>query len=57
MDCVRQYGVILDWGNGQLLANTTRQFREMMQRRAVPYWGRTLAVLSQEATERVRVAA
>ncbi len=57
MDCVRQYGVILDWGNGQLLANTTGQFREMMKRRVVPYWGKTLAVLSQEATERVRVAA
>lgn len=36
MDCVRQYAVILDWGNGTLLENTTRQFRAMMKRRVAP---------------------
>lgn len=37
-DLVRQYGVILDWGSGELLPNTTRTFREMLQRRAVAHW-------------------
>lgn len=57
MDCVRQYGVILDWGNGQLLATTTQQFRGMMKRRVAPYWGKTLAILSLEAKDRVKIAA
>lgn len=37
-DLVRQYGVILDWGTGELLPNTTRVFREMLQRRALAHW-------------------
>jgi N-methylhydantoinase B len=37
-DLVRQYGVILDWGTGELLPNTTSVFREMLQRRAVEHW-------------------
>ena len=37
-DLVRQYGVILDWGTGELLPNTTRVFREMLQRRSVEHW-------------------
>lgn len=56
MDCIRQYGVILDWGDGTLLPNTTKQFREMMKRRAVPYWGKTLKVLTEEATQRYEAA-
>ena len=35
---MRQYGVILDWGTGVLLPDTTRQFREMLQRRTAQYW-------------------
>jgi N-methylhydantoinase B len=35
---IRQYGVIVDWGSGQLLEKTTRQFRDMLKRRTVPYW-------------------
>jgi N-methylhydantoinase B len=38
LDLVRQYGVILDWGTGVLLPDTTRQFREMLQRRTAQYW-------------------
>jgi N-methylhydantoinase B len=38
LDLIRQYGVIVDWGSGKLLENTTRQFREMLKRRTVPYW-------------------
>jgi N-methylhydantoinase B len=38
LDLVRQYGVILDWGSGELLAKTTAQFRQMFQRRAARAW-------------------
>ena len=38
IDCVRQYGVILDWGSGALLPKTTGQFRAMIKRRSVPFW-------------------
>ena len=39
LDLVRQYGVILDWGTGELLPRTTEQFRAMLQRRAAEHWG------------------
>jgi N-methylhydantoinase B len=38
LDLVRRYGVILDWGTGELLTKTTQQFRAMLHRRAVPQW-------------------
>ena len=38
MDLIRQYGVIVDWGTGELLPNTTDQFRAMLQRRASSHW-------------------
>jgi N-methylhydantoinase B len=38
LDLVRQYGVILDWGTGELLPETTSEFRSMLQRRAAQYW-------------------
>jgi N-methylhydantoinase B len=38
LDLVRQYGVILDWGTGELLRKTTEQFRTMMYQRAAQYW-------------------
>ena len=34
-DLVRRYGVILDWGDGTLLPDTTKVFRAMLQRRTV----------------------
>ncbi|MCB4767040.1 hydantoinase B/oxoprolinase family protein [Ancylobacter sp. Lp-2] len=37
-DLVRQYAVILDWGTGELLPKTTKQFREMIQQRTVKEW-------------------
>ena len=37
-DCIRRYGVICDWGTGELLANTTRDFREQMRRRSGEHW-------------------
>jgi N-methylhydantoinase B len=38
LDLIRQYGVILDWGSGELLAKTTVQYREMLKRRTVAAW-------------------
>ena len=38
LDLIRRYGVILDWGTGELLPKTTEQFRAMLQRRMVPHW-------------------
>jgi N-methylhydantoinase B len=38
MDLIRQYGVIVDWGTGELFPNTTSQFRAMLQRRAAAHW-------------------
>jgi N-methylhydantoinase B len=38
LDLVRHYGVILDWGTGELLAKTTATFREMVQRRSASHW-------------------
>jgi N-methylhydantoinase B len=37
-DAIRRYGVILDWGSGELLERTTQQFRAMLARRAVRHW-------------------
>jgi len=37
-DLVRQYGVIVDWGTGELLPRTTTMFRAMLQRRSVDHW-------------------
>jgi N-methylhydantoinase B len=38
LDLVRQYGVILDWGTGELLAKTTAQYREMLHQRIAKAW-------------------
>jgi len=38
LDLVRQYGVIVHWGTGRLLPNTTRTYREMLRRRAMAHW-------------------
>ncbi len=37
-DLVRRYGVIVDWGSGELFEDTTAAFREMLQWRAVAAW-------------------
>src|SRR5262249_44606022 len=39
LDLVRRYGVILDWGSGELLASSTQTFRAMLARRAEAHWG------------------
>jgi N-methylhydantoinase B len=38
LDVIRQHGVILDWGSGELLPTTTAQFRAMLARRTAPFW-------------------
>ena len=38
LDVIRRFGVILDWGTGKLLAESTKQFREMMKRRSSAFW-------------------
>jgi N-methylhydantoinase B len=38
LDLVRQYGVILNWGTGELLAKTTAQYREMLHQRTAKAW-------------------
>lgn len=38
MDAVRRFAVILDWESGNVLENTTRQFRESFERRSVAHW-------------------
>lgn len=38
LDVIRRYGVILDWGTGELLPKTTEQYRESLQRRSVQHW-------------------
>jgi len=38
LDAIRKYGVIINLKNNTLLPKTTRQFREMLQKRMVPHW-------------------
>ncbi|REE75379.1 N-methylhydantoinase B [Rhodococcus wratislaviensis] len=38
LDLVRRYGVIVDWGTGELLPTTTTQFRSLLQTRAAQHW-------------------
>lgn len=38
LDLVRRYGVIVDWGTGDLLPTTTGQFRELLETRAASHW-------------------
>lgn len=38
LDVIRRHGVILDWGSGELFAETTRQHREQMRRRSAQHW-------------------
>ena len=38
MDCCRRYAVLLDWETGEVLPNSTQQFREMFNIRSAAYW-------------------
>ncbi|MCQ9347742.1 hydantoinase B/oxoprolinase family protein [Corynebacterium phoceense] len=39
LDLVRHYGVILDWTTGELLPNTTTQYRAQLAKRSSSHWG------------------
>lgn len=39
LDLVRRYGVIVDWGTGELYENTTRQYRQLLKTRSASHWG------------------
>ncbi len=41
MDLVRHYAVIVDWGTGELLTKTTKEYRAMFKRRVVPWWSKS----------------
>jgi len=45
LDVIRRHGVILDWGTGELLPNTTEQFRAMLQRRMASHWAPATAAV------------
>ncbi|EMY35105.1 N-methylhydantoinase [Arthrobacter crystallopoietes BAB-32] len=38
LDVIRRYGVILDWGTGELYPTTTAQYRELMGKRSAAHW-------------------
>ncbi|MFF9073548.1 hydantoinase B/oxoprolinase family protein [Streptomyces sp. NPDC014872] len=38
LDMIRRYGVIVDWGTGELLRETTDQFRRTLRDRALAHW-------------------
>ena len=38
LDLIRQYGVIVDWGTGELFPKTTQQFRDLLRKRAAAHW-------------------
>ena len=37
-DVVRRHGVICNWGTGDLLPNSTRDFRAAMKKRSAAHW-------------------
>ncbi|MBG6213850.1 MULTISPECIES: hypothetical protein [unclassified Cryobacterium] len=38
LEVIRRYGVILDWGTGELFATTTLEHRALMERRSSSHW-------------------
>jgi N-methylhydantoinase B len=38
LDVVRRYAAILDWGTGEPLPESTRQFRGMFRKRSAAPW-------------------
>ena len=38
LDVIRRYGVVLDWGTGELLEKSTRQYRDSLAKRSSSYW-------------------
>tara|TARA_Y100001970_G_C14259133_1_gene878147 strand:+ start:2154 stop:4226 length:2073 start_codon:yes stop_codon:yes gene_type:complete len=48
MDLVRHYAVIVDWGTGELLPKTTKEYRAMFNRRIVPWWSKRKTLPSKD---------
>lgn len=40
-DVLRRYGVILDWGTGELFEKTTKQYRETLNYRSLDHWSKS----------------
>ncbi len=38
LDLILQYGVVVDWGTGELLPRTTAQTRVLLHKRAAEHW-------------------
>lgn len=38
LDMIRRYGVIVDWGSGELFETTTQQFRQTLLARSAGHW-------------------
>jgi N-methylhydantoinase B len=39
LDLIRRYGVIVDYRNDHILEESTKQFRAMLEKRSLAYWG------------------
>ena len=50
-DMVRRYGVIVDWGTGAYLPETTAEFRRMMKKRSAAHWNDAIAAPAAQAAE------
>lgn len=37
-DVIRRYGVVLDWGTGELYPKTTEEYRALMRKRSQTHW-------------------
>ena len=48
-DMIRRYGVIVDWGTGELMPISTEQNRASMQKRSADHWNDNLAELGEAA--------
>ena len=49
MDMVRRYAVIVDWGSGELMPKSTKQFRESTRMRTADHWNDNIAELGEAA--------
>ncbi|HIM45238.1 MAG TPA: hydantoinase B/oxoprolinase family protein [Alphaproteobacteria bacterium] len=48
-DMIRRYGVIVDWGSGELMPKSTEQFRASVKIRSADHWNDNIAELGEAA--------
>ena len=48
-DVIRRYGVIVDWGSGELMPKSTEQFRASTKIRSADHWNDNIAELGEAA--------